>query len=220
MALYNLACVHSVMGDADGAFRWLDTVLEAGLTNVQRLRTDPDLDNIRDDPRFEEVLIRAGAHPRTCERDPTYNQLDFWVGRWEVYDAKGRALGRNFIAKTLMDCLLLQNWQALGESGNGMSVSFFDPGSGKWRQDWVSDRGAVIRYEGERKDGGMYFQGENVAVDGTRELSRMTLSPREDGTVRQFVEQSKDGGKTWYVWFEGNYKPIKDDEDTGAASDE
>ena len=35
----------------------------------------------------------------------------------------------------------------------------------------------------------------------------MTLSLEEDGNVRQIIEHSKDGGQTWYNWFEGIYVP-------------
>jgi len=31
---------------------------------------------------------------------------------------------------------------------------------------------------------------------------RKTLTPRR---VRQFIQQAKDGGKTWSVWFDGAY---------------
>jgi len=30
-------------------------------------------------------------------------------------------------------------------------------------------------------------------------------SPLPDGRVRQFFEQSSDGGETWATWFEGFY---------------
>ena len=220
IAKYNLACVYSLMGEADQAFHWLDEVLEVGFRNLRRLQTDPDLDNIRADPRFEDALIRAGAHPRTCERDPKFHRLDFWVGRWDVFDGEGRLTGRNHVVKRKKGCVILESWMGLRESSHGMSMNFLDPGSGKWRQDWVSDRGAVIHYEGEWKDGAMQFRGEHVAADGTKQLSRMTLSPREDGTVHQRIEQSKDDGATWYVWFDGNYVPVKDPKETGPASDE
>jgi hypothetical protein len=51
----------------------------------------------------------------------------------------------------------------------------------------------------------MHFEGANVSRDGSSERFRMTFTPSPDGSVRQFIEQSRDGGETWYVWFDGRY---------------
>jgi hypothetical protein len=37
------------------------------------------------------------------------------------------------------------------------------------------------------------------------DLNRVTWTPNADGSVRQFWELSKDGGKTWSVVFDGRY---------------
>ncbi len=52
----------------------------------------------------------------------------------------------------------------------------------------------------------MHFEGDHHYPGGNHELFRMTFTPRDDGSVRQFIEQSKDEGKTWYVWFDGIYE--------------
>jgi hypothetical protein len=51
----------------------------------------------------------------------------------------------------------------------------------------------------------MRFEGEHVKLDGTRTLQRATFTPGEEGTVRQFIEASSDGGETWNVYFDGTY---------------
>jgi hypothetical protein len=86
-------------------------------------------------------------------------------------------------------------------------MNYFDPEARMWRQNWVADSGYVIRYEGNLRDGAMHLQGENIARDGSKEASRMTLTPQADGSVLQKIEQSRDRGKTWYVWFQGTYVP-------------
>ena len=86
-------------------------------------------------------------------------------------------------------------------------MNYWDPESRAWRQNWVADSGYIIRYEGEFRDGAMHLEGRNIQIDGTVETSRMTWTPREDGTVRQLIEQSRDDGLTWYVWFDGIYSP-------------
>jgi tetratricopeptide (TPR) repeat protein len=56
--MYNLACVYSLKGDRDEAVRWLERAVSAGFENREALRTDPDLNNIREDPRFLRLLER------------------------------------------------------------------------------------------------------------------------------------------------------------------
>jgi adenylate cyclase len=57
---YNFACVLSILRDADGALKMLQGVLPlVGANQVRVAETDPDLDNIRCDPRFDAVLSKA-----------------------------------------------------------------------------------------------------------------------------------------------------------------
>jgi hypothetical protein len=56
--MYNLACVYSLKGDRDEAVRWLERAISAGFENREALRTDPDLNNLREDPRFIRLLER------------------------------------------------------------------------------------------------------------------------------------------------------------------
>ncbi|MFQ5701455.1 MAG: protein kinase [Acidobacteriota bacterium] len=58
LVLYNLACVYSLAHEPDSAFDALERSFEAGLADPDWMRQDSDLDNIRDDPRFEALLKR------------------------------------------------------------------------------------------------------------------------------------------------------------------
>jgi hypothetical protein len=49
------------------------------------------------------------------------------------------------------------------------------------------------------------FQGEIPKPDGTSYLDRTTLSPLSGNRVRQVIEISRDGGKTWQVTFDAEY---------------
>jgi predicted esterase len=49
---YNLACAYALLGRKDDAFEALEQAKRAGFANRTLMRTDPDLDSIRDDPRF------------------------------------------------------------------------------------------------------------------------------------------------------------------------
>jgi mannose-6-phosphate isomerase-like protein (cupin superfamily) len=54
---YNAACIASLFGNTDDALAWLHKALEMNQDEIyEYLREDSDLDNIRNDPRFQELL--------------------------------------------------------------------------------------------------------------------------------------------------------------------
>jgi beta-lactamase regulating signal transducer with metallopeptidase domain/tetratricopeptide (TPR) repeat protein len=57
-ARYNLACTYARMGARDRAFEWLEKSVAAGMSDVEHVRRDPDLAELRDDPRFAEFLAK------------------------------------------------------------------------------------------------------------------------------------------------------------------
>ena len=72
-AAYNLACMHSLMGSIEEALEMLEETLKIGC-NELKVRymnyTDPDLDLVRKDPRFDALLVKYGYNlqkrkPRT-----------------------------------------------------------------------------------------------------------------------------------------------------------
>lgn len=58
---YNLACAHAQRADPDAAFRWLTTAVDNGYAGLASIQSDPDLDPLRADPRFEPLLARVQA---------------------------------------------------------------------------------------------------------------------------------------------------------------
>jgi beta-lactamase regulating signal transducer with metallopeptidase domain/tetratricopeptide (TPR) repeat protein len=56
MMMYNMACCSSRAGDLDGAFKWLDRADAAGFEIGEHVGSDSDLDAIRDDPRYDQML--------------------------------------------------------------------------------------------------------------------------------------------------------------------
>ena len=55
---YNLACSYSLVGQPDKAISALENAIELGYLDVEHINEDSDLDNIRSDPRFLNVLAR------------------------------------------------------------------------------------------------------------------------------------------------------------------
>jgi tetratricopeptide (TPR) repeat protein len=59
--LYNLACAESLLGDSEAAVGHIRRALELDERLAEFARQDPDLDSIRDDPRFPRAPAEAEA---------------------------------------------------------------------------------------------------------------------------------------------------------------
>jgi len=57
---YNLACFYSLAGERDRALGLLEHIVGTGFGNPDWIDKDPDLDSLRDDPRFEALRKRLG----------------------------------------------------------------------------------------------------------------------------------------------------------------
>ena len=53
--MYNLACAYSLKGDSNAAAEWLQRAIDNGFDNVEKMKNDPDLRNLRGNPRFAEM---------------------------------------------------------------------------------------------------------------------------------------------------------------------
>jgi tetratricopeptide (TPR) repeat protein len=201
---FDLARAEARVGDGDRAIELLDVAVDAGFSDVESLKDDPALESVRHAPMFPALVEAATKNRFPCRYDVRFRQFDFWVGEWDVFTARGRKAGTNTIESNVDGCMLLENWHGAGGS-HGMSINYFDPVSGTWKQVWVDRGGGNITLEGKLRDGAMHLSGENRSRDGKTELTRGTWTPLPDGRVRQFFEQSKDDGKTWYTWFDGYY---------------
>jgi adenylate cyclase len=63
MLLYNAACVYALLGMKQEALSCLEGSYEAGLTLRGWYENDPDLDCLRDEPRFQRLLERMKDNP-------------------------------------------------------------------------------------------------------------------------------------------------------------
>lgn len=57
---YRLACRHSVLGHIDPAFTALTRAIQLGYNKLDHLRENPDLDNLKKDRRYQEILRNFG----------------------------------------------------------------------------------------------------------------------------------------------------------------
>jgi hypothetical protein len=135
-----------------------------------------------------------------------HRQFDFWIGEWNVTSG-GQQAGTNSVSLIQNGCVLQENWQGAGEDGlSGTSFNIYDQANDKWHQTWVDSSGTLLELDGALVNGVMVLSGERpVRNGGGVALHRISFTPNEDGSVRQYWEASKDDGHTWSVLFDGLY---------------
>lgn len=141
-----------------------------------------------------------------CKDSENHRAFDFWVGTWDV-KVNDQQAGVNEIKLILGDCVLFENWESAGEY-SGKSFNYYDASQGHWRQIWVDDRGGVIEFTGQIRDGAMYYTATTTSrADGSEVQHQLNFIPREDGSVQQIWHQSNDGGETWNTVWDSVYVP-------------
>jgi len=151
----------------------------------------------------------APAPPQPACTAPEHRQLDFWVGRWDVYPTgKAALVAHSVIEKLYAGCTVRENWMPLSGGGGG-SLNMYDPADRHWHQTWHDSSNARVVFEGGLNDGNMVLTGlwKGVIGPGKDGIVRMTYSPEAGGAVRQHGEVSTDRGATWTTSFDFTYKP-------------
>jgi hypothetical protein len=59
----DLAMTHAALGEREEAFRWLDEAAAERAFHLVYLKVWPELDVLRSDPRFAEMVRRIGLSP-------------------------------------------------------------------------------------------------------------------------------------------------------------
>lgn len=167
-------------------------------------------------PRFLAAALILAASPAgaqmptmspaaaPCESQPESRQFDFWVGEWNVTTAQGAQAGSSSVQKILGSCVVFENWTPTS-GAPGKSLNAYNRGLKMWQQFWTSASGNVTEYRQSKwVDGSLQFVAHVPDVDSPTEL-RMTFTPIDANTVRQYGEVSTDGGKTWKAGFDLYY---------------
>lgn len=191
--------------DSDAAIRVLEGLAANGFTAVAAISSDPVLSTLAGIEAFDSLVGTMSAQAYPCEHDDSFRAFDFWLGEWDVHVASGQLAGHNRITSEQRGCYLAESWTS-ATGGTGTSINYLDGAAGEWVQIWNDSGGNQIHIRGGVTDEGMLLVGtiHYVANDSTLPF-RGLWTPLDDGRVRQFFEQSNDGGETWVPWFEGFY---------------
>jgi hypothetical protein len=192
-------------GDGDAAVAVLQGLADNGFRAVAFITGDPILATLAGDTAFDRLVADLSAKAYPCENDEAFRAFDFWVGDWVVHGPAGAPAGTNRITRAERGCVLIENWTS-ATGGTGMSINYLDKSTGEWVQVWHAEGGSQIHIRGGMTDEGMQLVGQihDIASNNTSPF-RGLWTPLEDGRVRQYFEQSADGGETWSPWFEGFY---------------
>ena len=191
--------------DPDGATTELQTLFAAGFTGVGVLTNDPLINSLAGSKDYDELVRTMSVQAYPCAHQAGFQDFDFWVGEWDVHLANGTPAGSNIIEPIERGCALVEHWTS-ASGGTGMSVNYLDKASDEWVQVWNAEGGSQIIIRGGLTDDSMAMQGYiNYVGNGTTAPFRALWTPLPDGRLRQYFEQSNDGGNTWVPWFEGFY---------------
>jgi tetratricopeptide (TPR) repeat protein len=201
---YNLGAAEARLGHVDQAFRWVDSAAVLGFGSESTFTHDPDFAPYRGDARFAMAAQAVHRAAAPCEFQPASTRFDFWVGEWDVTTPQGAHAGSSSVQKILGGCVVFENWTA-ASGAPGKSLNAYNSGLKMWQQFWTSASGNVTEYRHSTwVDGSLQFVAHVPDVDSPTEL-RMTFTPVDSNTVRQFGELSTDSGKTWKSSFDLYY---------------
>jgi tetratricopeptide (TPR) repeat protein len=189
------------LGDRKGALKQLEEVAKSGGPSYRALQAIPEFESLSNDPRYIAVIDAL----RPCNTEE-YHQFDFWLGEWDVTPANAQsATAENVISLQQEGCVVLEEYRT--GAFTGMSINFYDSTTQKWHQTWMSNAGGSVYLEGGlNEDGAMEMTDKDLPISAAaRSINRVTWTPNEDGSVRQYWEFSSDGGETWSVSFDGLY---------------
>lgn len=192
-------------GQSASAVQLLRGLFDTGFTSVQTITGDAVLNSMAGTAAFDELVTDMSKQAFPCEYDDRFDEFDFWIGSWDVRTANGQLAGYNRIERAERSCVLTEHWtNTVG--GTGMSINYVDKTTDEWVQIWNSEGGSQINIRGGLTDEGMSLVGSiHYVANGTTAPFRGLWTPLDDGRVRQYFEQSNDGGETWVPWFEGFY---------------
>lgn len=164
------------------------------------------------------LLLAPPAHaaeepPPPCDGQAAFGLLAFWVGDW-VVEQDGEPVGENSVRYVEGGCAIEERWASVSGT-TGRSLFYYVPMEDRWEQVWVTPYALMPGGVKERsliavlEDGSLRFQGEIALEGGGSYLDRTTLTPRENGTVRQLIETSTDGGDSWRTSFDAIYRSVE-----------
>ncbi|MDX1941482.1 MAG: tetratricopeptide repeat protein [Saprospiraceae bacterium] len=203
-----MAMAYGSKKDNAKALEWLEKAQLSGYFNLFEMDNEPGFANIRDEPKFQEIYKAVTLNAYPCMSDSMARAFDFWIGDWEVY-ATGTSVrvGSNLIERFAGGCGILENWTPYNSPFSGKSINYYESTTGDWRQIWVGSgrTGATYYEKGKYYDGALRFTYKRTNPNGQEVTGNFIFYNLGPNRVRQYLEQSTDGGKTHTVVYDFTY---------------
>ncbi|HVS92579.1 MAG TPA: hypothetical protein VHE59_11130 [Mucilaginibacter sp.] len=201
-----MARILSIQNKTGDAAEALVNAAKLGFNPLPDLDTLADFKNLRQSADYEPAKKKITEIIYPCLADPHTHDFDFWVGEWDVYATGSRYLvGHSVVQNISGGCAILENWTST-QANAGKSINYYDPSDGKWHQDWVGSGQNISHYfNGEYRDGAMNFEYEGVNAKGAKIKGHFRFYHVDKDTVRQYLELSADGGKTYQPSYDFTY---------------
>lgn len=148
---------------------------------------------------FAAVMAFAST-PSPAEETPQAARFDFWLGNWDL-TSNGQPAGTNTITREYGGSVIMERFVGTGAARlEGLSVSVFNPNTGKWQQTWVDNQGGYLDFTGEFSGDRMVLS-RRATIQGKEVLQRMVWCNIEPDSFDWNWERSDDNGATWQtVW--------------------
>lgn len=161
-------------------------------------------------PAFAQTLTAPPPPPAYACDGAAHRAFDFWLGAWDAYVTGTENLaGKSLIESADRGCVITEQWQSVRNPYSGRSLNAFDVTTGRWVQVWMDSGGEITRFEGRPAAAGsmvLTATAEKAPGRAAAIAVRMSFTRNVDGSVRQFGEQSTDGGATWTASYDFTYR--------------
>ncbi|MEE9293445.1 MAG: hypothetical protein V3W34_00565, partial [Phycisphaerae bacterium] len=162
VVMYNVACFSALSDKPGEALDWLDKAVEGGFHAPGKITGDSDLTSLRDDPRYEQIVVKAArkvAQPSV--QDVVINSTksgeayELCKQAWSVYDDQDYAQGLKLVREA--------HFMAPNDSRVLYYLACFHA--------LTEDKGAALDYLEKAVDGGFYSP-QHIARDPDLEIIR------------------------------------------------
>jgi len=153
-----------------------------------------------------QILIAQNTDTNCACCTAKYNQFDFWLGEWNVYDIQEKLVGINSITKGSKNCLIFENWVKDARRGN--STFFYNSIDDSWNQIYTDNIGFVLKLKGNIFNNTMTLKSELIEGNNKKYYNQISWILNKDGSITQLWEiYNEDEIKISEV-FQGIYKKM------------
>lgn len=133
-----------------------------------------------------------------------YNQFDFWLGEWNVYDIQEKLVGINSITKGSDNCLILEKW--VQDERRGSSTIFYNSVDDSWNQIYVDNTDFILKLKGNIVNDIMTLKSKLIEGNNIKYYNQIRWIQNKNGSITQLWEiYNEDEIKISEV-FQGIYK--------------